>query len=104
MNARILQSHGLSCYLLVASVSGDDGSPIGDLLQHLDLDCAVRLTYENTLESLITKRMPNGADGATSATFHTELIVRIALIPGHTSLSLAGIGATHYHVPGKRTK
>ncbi|KAG0633013.1 hypothetical protein HOY80DRAFT_897200 [Tuber brumale] len=63
-----------------------------------------RFTYENVLESLIIRLMPGAAHEHTSRDFYVTLVTKIATLPGHSIRSIRSVGATHFVVPGKRSK
>jgi hypothetical protein len=85
-------------------VSPDEEAAIGHSIRALDLDTTVRLTYEDGLETLIVKLMPSLAHESTAWTFFSNVLAKIAALPGHSVNSVVATGATRFNVPGQGSK
>ena len=104
VRAKLRQSRGLGCYLLITDVSEDDVRAIDELLHGLHLGYSIRHTYENALKSLILKCMLDMPHETASRTFYIQVLSQIAAIPGHNMFSVASVGSTRFETPGKRSK
>ena len=91
-------------YLFVSRIPADMIDPFDQALVKLGIRRGIRLTYEESLESLIIRLMPGAAHENTSGSFLVKIILKILRIPGHSEYSYRTVGATRFIVPGKRSK
>ena len=73
-------------------------------LQKVRIRNAVRLTFENALDAAIVRITPGPEHCGVVLSLYYEIMYKIFSIPGHSSSSVEGFGATLFQVPGVRGK
>ena len=87
-------------YMLINHVSTLSLGRIEEGLKRRDLRGQLRFTYEVPSESLIIKYMPGVFHEVTTMEFAAEIRAKVAQLPGHSYLSVVGLGAAQFEVPG----
>ncbi|KAG0129273.1 hypothetical protein HOY82DRAFT_471572, partial [Tuber indicum] len=77
---------------------------IDDQLELVQLRSAIRFTFENSLNAAIVRIMPGPEHEKVVISLYSEIVSRIASLPGHSDESVVGVGATRFNVPGVRSK
>jgi len=73
-------------------------------LRRIQLRNSVRLTFENALEAAILRITPGPEHGRVGISLFTEILGKMASIPGHSYKSVEPFGATLLQDPGVRSK
>ncbi|KAG0137887.1 hypothetical protein HOY82DRAFT_644895 [Tuber indicum] len=93
-----------SGFLYFSGLDESQFDSIEEQLQLFQQRSSVRFTFENVLNATILRIMPGPEHEKVGFRLVTEIVIKIASIPGHTHRSVEGVGATRFKVPGVRSK
>ncbi|PUU80745.1 hypothetical protein B9Z19DRAFT_1078711 [Tuber borchii] len=85
-------------------ITEDDFEMIEKELKAAQLRTVVRFTSENPLNATILRIKAGLGYNIVAQDLYTEIVFKIASIPGHSRHSISPVGATRFLVPGVRSK
>ena len=85
-------------------ISDTEFEVIDKALRRAEVRGRVRLTFEHALDAAILRISPGNDHNLVSCNFATQLMVKMASLPGHNWRSFVGLGAAIFQDPGVRSK
>ena len=92
--------HGTT-YISVSAISEET---LDTVIAPLRAHNVLRVWWESEIRGAIIKLMPSAHHEFSASRFLTNLTTKVLEIPGHDQWSLDQVGATRFHVPGRRSK